>query len=74
MKLFVFQKQKTDEADNIDIETFHVFCKHRTSRTYRKSGGIVVYIQDEYSKFLTILDNDCNHVLWIKFDGKAFNF
>ena len=64
---------KTDKADVIDIENFHAFCKHRTSLSYRKSGGIVVYVRDIYSKYVTIIENDCDHLLWIRIDNKAFN-
>ena len=53
---------KTDKADVIDIENFHAFCKHRTSLSYRKSGGIVVYVRDIYSKYVTIIENDCDHL------------
>ena len=64
---------KTDKAGVIDIENFHSLCKHRTSLSYRKSGGIVVYVRDIYSKYVTIIENDCDHLLWIRIDNKAFN-
>ena len=39
----------------------------------RKSGGIVIYVRDIYSKYVSVIENDCDHILWIRIDGKAFN-
>jgi hypothetical protein len=39
----------------------------------RKSGGIVIYVRYIYSKYVSVIENDYDHILWIRIDGKAFN-
>ena len=63
---------KTDKADIIDIPNFQVFYKHRSELSFRKSGGIVVYIRNTLAKFCSIISNNCDHVLWVKIEGKTF--
>lgn len=57
----------------IDIPNFSVFSKHRSNLSFRKSGGIVVYIKESLSKFCSIINNESDNILWIRIEGKTFS-
>ena len=51
-----FQETKTDILDEIEIDGFQVYLKHRTN-CLRKSGGIGVAYRNNFERYLTICDN-----------------
>lgn len=54
---------KTDCADVIDIKNYTVISKHRSNLSTQTSGGIVVYVRNSLSKFVSLITNECDHVL-----------
>ena len=70
--LVCLTETKSEKIDIIDIPNFHVFCKHRSQLSFRRSGGFVVYIKDTLAKFCSIISNNCDHVMWIIVEGKTF--
>ena len=54
---------KTDHADPVDITNYTAFCKHRFELSNRKSGGIIIYVRNEFAPYVTIVNNDCQHIL-----------
>lgn len=53
---------KTDCADVIDVENYTVISKHRSNISTHKSGGIVVYVRNTLSKFVSLITNGRDHV------------
>ena len=48
------QDTKTDKSDDIEIDGFKVYLKHRTN-CLRKSGGIGIAFKSRYEQYITIL-------------------
>jgi exonuclease III len=63
-----FQETKLDSLDTVSLNNFDLHFKHRKQFSRRKSGGIAVAIKTHLSKYITIIENDCNMVLWFTLD------
>ena len=70
-----FAETKTDRADIpiIDIPGFICYIKNRTDLTIRRSGGIAIYVKQELSPFVHLIDSPCLAVLWMSCNGSVLN-
>lgn len=57
---------KIDCVDVIDVENYIVISKYRLNLLFYKLGGIVVYVCNILSKFVFLIINECDYVLWIR--------
>lgn len=61
-----------DKCDIIEILNFDIFCKYRLNLLFWKFGGIIVCIRKFFFGFCSIVNNDCDYVLWIRLEGRVF--
>ena len=66
-----FQETKTDYLDNLQIEGYTLYLKHRIGAR-RRSGGIGIAIRNKYVQFVTRVDDMCNYILWIRISKSLF--
>ena len=62
------EETKTDETNELSIPGFKHYVKHRQDLSRIKSGGIALYIKDDLSEHVHIIESRCKYVLWCKFD------
>jgi hypothetical protein len=63
--VFCVSETHLDSFDIVDINGYTFLSKHRTQSYRRKSGGIGIYVRDEISPFVEILQNNSEYILWV---------
>ena len=43
------------------------------SITKRCSGGIALYIRQSFYQYCTIIEKDCDDIIWLRIKGNVFN-
>ena len=66
------QETKTDSLDQLQLDGYSLYFKHR-SNSARRSGGIGVAIKDDLVDCVDLLKCDCDFVLWLKVDKVTLN-
>lgn len=61
-----FQKTKTDDLDDINIEGFEIIMKNRIKYGRVNSGGIMLAFRQNLSEFITVHVADSKTVLWFE--------
>ena len=56
---------KTDNTDDLEIDGFKCFVKHRCELSRFKSGGIAIYVKNDISKYVSVIDSASKYVLWL---------
>ena len=56
---------KTDSTDDLEIDGFKCFVKHRCELSRFKSGGIAIYVKNDISKYASVIDSASKYVLWL---------
>ena len=46
----------------------HSYRKHKNKRAKRCSGGLLVYIKEQYCKGVKLVKNEVDFIIWIKLD------
>ena len=71
MIFLCFSETKTDKADIplIDIAGYTCYLKNRTDLAVRRSGGIAIYVKEELSPFMHVIESPCSCVLWLSCNG-----
>ena len=57
---------KLDDLDEIILENHQCITKNRKQKTLRKSGGIAFLIKNNFFKYFTFLESECEYVQWFK--------
>ena len=71
--LIGISETKLDNYDDINLENFNTFSKNR--QKYRhKSGGIVLLVKNNISKYIEIIPSKCNDILWFSINQKLLGF
>jgi len=65
-----FQETKTDSLDSINLENFTLLFKHRKYVARKKSGGLCIAIRNDLLPFISVIETDCNLVLWFTLSKK----
>ena len=61
-----FQETKTDQLDDINIENFICYYKHRKDISTRRSGGIALAYKVFLKPYITIIETDSKLIIWFK--------
>ncbi|CAG2204073.1 unnamed protein product [Mytilus edulis] len=61
-----FTETKTDDIDEIKLDDYKFVMKNRYKIAKRRSGGIVLGYKENLSKYIEVLETDCNFVMWFK--------
>ncbi|MES9902847.1 MAG: reverse transcriptase family protein [Sedimenticola sp.] len=59
--------------DIVDVKGYIFHGKTRNVLTSKKSGGIGIYVKEELSQHVEILNNACEYILWLKLNHTAVN-
>lgn len=59
-----FQETKTDQLDDISLNDFDLYFKHRKDISKYKSGGIALACRKNLSQFVSFIDTQSKLVLW----------
>lgn len=57
---------KSDEADEINVDGYTAYFKHRHKLSEVKSGGICLLVKNSLKDCVTVIKTDCKYVLWLK--------
>ena len=63
---------KLDDLDEIVIPDFECVTKNRKQKTARKSGGIAVQVKNDILKHFSVVDSECEYVLWFTLSKAIF--
>lgn len=55
-----------DQHDIVDLNGYTFHGKFRNHFTFKRSGGIGIYIKAELSKSVEIIQNTCDYIIWLK--------
>jgi hypothetical protein len=55
-----------------NFTTFHLHRTEKREKSKRDSGGLIIYISDKISKYVTYIKHKEDHSLWIKLNSKLF--
>lgn len=58
----------TDDTDDVDIDGYTFYSKHRAQNYRRKSGGIGIYVRNYFSKYVSVLNSESDYGLWLEID------
>lgn len=73
--IILFTETWTSDISDLNVDGFECFPLHRTSKpgSKRNSGGIAIYIRNEYvSDDILFLQSD-DDILWLKISGSKIN-
>ena len=74
--IICFSETWTNKHSNIEIKGYsdpiHSFRKFKHKRAKRSSGGLLVYIKDSIRKGVSIVRNEVDCIVWLKFDKGFF--
>ena len=65
LDLFFVLETKLDQYDVISVDGFSFNHKPRQQKYIRRSGGIGVFVRDEFDKFVQIIESDSEYAFWI---------
>jgi len=66
----------TCKISNTELDGYHCFNmyrKYRNRNAWINSGGIIVYVRNEYKNGITLVRNKHDTTVWFKFDKMCFN-
>ncbi|CAG2250634.1 unnamed protein product [Mytilus edulis] len=63
--IICFQETKTDNCDHLSLPGYTFKMKNRFSLSNRRSGGLIICYKDEISKYVRLIENESNFVMWI---------
>ena len=69
-----FQETKLTELDDIQFDEFKFFTKNRKLLSRVSSGGIALAVKKDLLNEITVIDTDCNLVLWFKVSKKLTKY
>ena len=64
--LFCVTESKLDNYDIVDVPGYKFISQTRRQKCLRRSGGIGVFVNDNISQYITIIDSDSDYVMWFK--------
>ena len=50
----------------------HFISQCRKQKCIRKSGGLGVFVRNELSEFITLVDSESDYTMWLKLNKMAF--
>ena len=53
---------------SIDVEGFHSFVFPRMRSKSKQGGGCVILIREKLKHYVSLLENMCNTIIWLKLD------
>ena len=69
--IFCVCETHIDNSDIVDINNYTFIAKNGSRYYKRKSGGTGAYVRNDIDKYVNVIENDSDYVLWISTD-KAF--
>lgn len=67
----------TDKNSNVSIEgyrCYNLYRKFKHKRARRNSGGMSIYVRECLNQGVSIVKNNFDTIVWLKFDCDFFNF
>ena len=61
---------KLDNADVISVQGYTFYSQPRKQKYIRKSGGLGFFVQDNLTKFITILESTSEYIAWLKISNR----
>ena len=69
------QETFTNKNSKIQLNGYkavHSYRRLQNKRAKRSSGGLIIYIREQYQKGVKIVKNDIDCLIWLKFDKNFF--
>ena len=71
--IFCTVETNLDQYDNVDLKGYTFFGKCRKSFISRKSGGIGLYIRNEFSNSAELVSINCEYLMLVKLNRKPLS-
>jgi hypothetical protein len=75
--IIVLRETLTDKNSNMSIEGYHcynLYRKFKHKRAGRNSSGMSIYVRECFNQGVSIVKNNFDTIVWLKFDCDFFNF
>ena len=70
--LFCVTESKLDNHDLITLPGYKFISQPRRQKFLRRSGGIGVFVKDNSSPHISIIDSDSDYILWLQLSKSFF--
>ena len=70
--LFCVTESKLDNHDLITLPCYKFISQPRRQKFLRRSGGIGVFVKDNISPHISIIDSDSDYILWLQLSKSFF--
>ena len=70
--LFCVTESKLDNHDLITLPGYKFISQPRRQKFLRRSGGIGVFVKDNISPHISIIDSDSDYILWLQLSKSFF--
>lgn len=68
---FAVTEIKPDRSDTICLPGYTFIHQTRRQKFFRRSGGMGVFVKNEFSDYVSIVEHESDYIFWIQLD-KAF--
>ncbi|CAG2236183.1 unnamed protein product [Mytilus edulis] len=68
--IICFKETKTDNCDHLSLPDYTFKMKNRLSLSNRRSGGLIIFYKDKISKYVRLIENESNFVMWINISSQ----
>ena len=70
--LFCVTESKLDNHDLVTMPGYKFISQPRRQKFLRKSGRIGVFVKDNISRHISVIDSDSDYILWLKLSKSFF--